>query len=309
MRITDDCPPEAMLAELFHANESTHEETEVFGNSPWSNHDYICEQLKVRIAVMLSSYTRLGNEVHVTQSMRDNGVDILLEFAGKDGGSKRIGIQVKSNNEAVAGTKSNRAGASIEATLKRQAFESSTWGLSEWWVVLCFDLTKTEHVKLVQRINADLLQKGHVPIRVYEPANAWSLLAMRDDEVDALCVLSLCRDDEILTEARFEVGKISKNALNVVLDTLFNALIDPSKGISLSELIYLASDEGEHNIDQTSKVVDELQVYLTRDSDEDIWYPNPYIYKGLCALYFEGRVRHRLSHTGAANFVSKLAHA
>jgi hypothetical protein len=306
MRITDDCPPDLMLAELLKANKASSLETSIFNNSSWSNHDYICDQMRERIDAMLRSYARLGNEVHVTQSMRDNGVDVFLAFTGEGGTSQRIGIQIKSNNEAIGATKKIRAGESMEAILKRQAFESFRWNLTEWWVVLCFDLTKKEHVKLVKRINSELLPGGPITIRIYEPEHAWSLLGMRDDEVDARCVLSLCQDDEILVGAREEANDLSQSALNVVMGTLFDALSDGASQHSLDQLMTLANDDMEHDIDKTGDVLDELSDYLIRRDYEDVWYANPYVYKGFCALYFEGRVRHQLSPTEAANFVRKL---
>lgn len=93
MRITNDCPPDGLLAELFSANVVCLQETNVFADSPWSNHDEICDRLIDRVDVLLRSYNRLGNEAHVTQNMRDNGVDILLEFTEKTGHVGGLGFK------------------------------------------------------------------------------------------------------------------------------------------------------------------------------------------------------------------------
>lgn len=306
MRITNDCAPDAMLAELFCANIVRSHETSVFADRLWANHDEVCDQLKDRIDALLQSYTRLGAEVHVTQNMRDNGVDLLFEFSETNGGNRRIGIQVKSNNEAINATKPKRTGESMEAILKRQAYESCRWGLSEWWVVLCFDLTVKEHAKLVKRINAELLQKSPVAIRVYEPTNAWSILGMDEDEVDAMCVLALCKEDEVLTKAMSEVSELSPAAVNFIMETLFDSFAGETKNYSLDDLMELTSDDSIYDISVASAVIDELDDYLSCADYEDIWNVNPYCFPGLCALYFEGRVRHQLSHAGSKNFVRKL---
>lgn len=197
----------------------------------------------------------------------------------------------------------------MEAVLKRQAFESFRWKLDEWWIVLCFDLTVAARVKLVKRINSELLQQSPVPIRIYEPTKAWSMLSMDEDEVDALCVLFLCKEDEILIEARSEVSELSGRAFNVVMATIFDSFEDHASEYSLDEMEGLISEDNTYDIDVTSEVIDELSGYLSRVDYDDAWRVNPHYYQGLCALYFEGKVRYQLSHAGAANFVRKLMSA
>lgn len=309
MRITNDCRPEEMLAELFSTTGDGIEATAGFNDRSLSNHDYVCDQLSQRVAAMLRSYERLGNSVHVTQAMRDNGVDIYLEFEGSDQSTRRIGIQVKGNREAVDALKKRRAGEAMEATLKRQAFESSRWRLHEWWVVLCFDLTKTAHAKLVKRINSELLQGGHpTPIRIYEPTGVWNLLGMGAEDIDAMCVRKLCREDEVLVAAQAEVDHLSPDAYAVVMATLFDSL-EESPDLSLRDLMGLANEGDDLDIDRTGDAVEELEQvgYLQRHDHDDTWSTYPATYPGLCALYFEGRVRHRLSPSAAANFVTSLA--
>jgi hypothetical protein len=309
MRITNDCSPEEMLAELFNKAGDSIEATAGFGDPSLSNHDYVCEQLSLRVAAMLRSYERLGNNVHITQSMRDNGVDIYLEFENPDQSTRRIGIQVKGNREAVDAVRKNRIGEAMEATLKRQAFEANRWRLHEWWVVLCFDVTQTAHAKLVKRINSELLQGGNpAVIRIYEPIGAWNFLRMGEEEVDAMCVRKLCREDEVLVAAQAEVNDLSLGAYAVVMPTLFGSL-EESADLSLRDLMGLVNEGNDADIDRASDAIDELEQvgYLERHDHEDTWSTHPAHFPGLCALYFEGRVRHRLSPSAAADFVTSLA--
>nr|WP_187148339.1 XopAX family type III secretion system effector [Janthinobacterium sp. Marseille] len=307
MRITDDCSPEAMLAELFREDQHTKEDTAIFASVDWSNHNYVCNAIKQRVDVMLRSYERLGNEVHVTQSMRDNGVDIILEFSGESVLNRRIGIQVKSNREAIkaTGKKKERTTEPMEAVLKRQAFDSHKWKLDEWWIILCFDLTQKSHVDLVNRINSELLQSPPIQIRIYEPMAAWSMLSMSHSDIDAICVCRLCREDEILIAAQDETIDLSPIAYQIVMATLFDSLQGNTQH-SLSDLVRMTNDNGEYDLDRVSDILGELDDYLV-SSEEDSWFSRAHKYPGLCALYYEGRIRHKLSHDGAANFVRQLA--
>lgn len=309
MRITNDCLPEEMLAEVLRLKGAAKDDTAGFNAPDWSNHEFVCEQLSLRVSAILRSYARLRNEVNVTQSMRDNGVDIILSFESDDQSSRRIGIQVKSNREAVAATRKDRSTESMEALIKRQAFESTRWSLNEWWVVLCFDVTRKEHDALVKRISAELLQaRQPAEIRIYEPTEMWNFFSMGEEDVDALCVRRLCKNDEVLIAAQAEVSSLTCGAKAVVMATLFESLED-SANQSLSDLLQLTDEAGTRDIDQTAKVVDELEGsgYLKRFEGEDIWSTHASVYPGLCALYFEGRVRHGLSRSAAASFVRSLA--
>ncbi|MCB8747818.1 hypothetical protein LHU53_12980 [Rhodoferax sp. U2-2l] len=308
MRITNDCQPDAMLAELFRLNKSTVDDTAGFNEVNWSNHDFVCKELKQRVDAMLRSYKRLGNEVNVTQSFRDNGVDILLELESSLGSTRRIGIQVKSNREAIAAVKRLGDGNSMEGVLKRQAFEATKWDLQEWWVVLCFDLTSKAHSDLVNRISSELLPgRPFFETRIFKPTEAWDLLALGDEGIDAICVSMLCKDDEILVAAKVEAEGLTGGAYSVVMNTLFDSFSEHTL-LSLGDLSRLTEVDYSLDITATSAVVDELEAngYLTYISHEDAWSTCPTTFPGLCALYFEGRTRHRLSSSAAANFVQKL---
>ena len=302
MRITnEEYGPLEVLAELFSYTRHKKVDTEQFREEDWCNHDWLLEQLQERIDVVLESFRRLGCDVHETQSLRDHGVDLRLRFEF-DGKRRVVGIQVKANNEAEADRKRKKDAPTLAGTLKRQAYEAmSKSGVDDWWVLLCFD--KTKHARRISSICAELLgDDSRFPVTVWQPEKALSFLRMSDAEVDAVCTRLLCRDDEVLQAAISEAEDLTPAALEVVLATLDDAL-HGSIIVEPHDLRWYANGEvGE------DEVLDELTSagYINWSSDRQQYELEPGSTPGLCALYFEGRVRHQLRRESATGFVARL---
>lgn len=302
MRITNgDYGPIEVIAELFSYARYRKADTEKFQDEDWCNHDWLLERLQERIDVVLESFRRLGCDVHETQSLRDNGVDLRLrfEFAGK---RRVVGLQVKANNEAERDRTRPRGAETLAGTLKRQAYEAmAKSAVDEWWVLLCFD--KTTHARRISSICAELLgEASKFPVTIWQPEKVLSLLSLSDAEVDAVCTRLLCREDEVLKAAVSEAEELSPAALEVVLATLDDAL----HGQVVADARHLRwHAEGAAGQDE---VLDELASsgYVTWSSDRQQYEIEPGAMSGICALYFEGRVRHGLSRESAESFVERL---
>lgn len=317
MRITNkDYTPLGILAELLAHSPPAPGETASFSENELSSHTYLLSEIRGRLEAILNSFERLGCESSENQGLDDKGVDLLLRFEEK-GQARRIGFQIKSNREAGGAAELAKAlkrkpkpvfdpEDTLLRTLKRQAHEARLeTKVDEWWVLPCFDLKK--HKGRFTAINAHFNNHPDPawPIRVVPPDHILGLLNMSTGEIDALCTLLLCRDDEVLSAARHEFGSLSGPAQNFVRQTFYEAL--------RGEL----EVEDEAFFDAVCDYEDRLDAAQLRDDLESFGYVaplhvgdsnklDPHAFPGLCALYFEGRVRHDLKPPEASTFMWSL---
>jgi hypothetical protein len=233
----------------------------------------------------------------------------LVQTFPKEGDERRVGFQVKSNNEAAKDLARRRTKAreqeTLVGTLKRQAFEADRMGgVHEWWVFCCFDLGV--HRDLVSAINAEIGsgQQSRVNIRIIDPREAFAFLGKDDVEIDTLCTLLLCKEDEILVRARTDCRQFTKDAKRVVLSTLGSAL-EGERSVSLDELIEIVAAEDMEAAAEAFALL-ERTGYLEQESDGGSFEINPAEFPGLCALYFEGRVRHRYDRYESTDFLGRM---
>lgn len=309
MRITNKMyTPVEVLAELISAVSATEEQTTQFFVEHKSGHDWLVTEFARKVDVLLDSFRRYGTEVAPTQSVRDNGIDVRLTFSKSDDEEYRVGFQIKSEKEAAADDArraKGKPGETMVATLKRQAFEADHKGnVHEWWVVACFDLAK--HRALVDRINAEVTggsSPGRLKLRLVNPREAFTLLSMDDNKIDALCTLFLCEDDEIVTRARGDVLGLFPLSQRLIAETLYTGF-EGARLISTDQLHALAGEDS--TFDQKVQAADQLERigYLIR---EDPFYRiNPTVLLGVSALYFEARVRHEYEQHEAGEFVHRI---
>jgi hypothetical protein len=307
MRITNaDYSPLDVLSELLSYTRCTNAETEDFFQGPHASHEWLTASWADKLDVVLNSFRRLGTDVYEQQHIRDYGVDVRLMF-DHAGEHHKVGFQLKSNNEAVADSKPKRTGESMVAVLKRQAFEASQRsGVTDWWIVLAFDRAK--HAKKVQAINAELLSGATLPIRitVVDPRKAMSFLSMSDQKIDAICTLLLCADDEVLKSAQREVQCMGSFARKIVLAHI-GAALNGERQISQDEVWPWDAREDLDEETALEEIRDlEGDGFLVADDAGSGYTIEPSAYPGLCALYFEGRVRHELSPSAASEFMERL---
>lgn len=311
MRITnDEYSPAGLLAEIATRRGVTSRDTTQFFSGERTSHDWLVGKWSDCLDAILESFKRYGTDVKPTQHIRDHGVDILLRSQDKNGLTHRIGFQIKSDKEAVGDSKKKRGEESMVATLKRQAFEAME-RVDEWWIVCCFDMAV--HHPLVQRITSEVAGGRHAKfIKVVEPREATAFLRMSEEEIDAFCSIFICKDDEVLREARSERAALSAIAASFVLDTIVAAI---EGEITLSQDNFYEKIEAEVNLDNDEEkdsdifeVAEELiqTGYITGETYSDTYTLAPNSFPAMCALYFEGRVRHQLASDQAGRFLRRM---
>ncbi|MBG7622197.1 hypothetical protein I5R65_22210 [Herbaspirillum sp. AP02] len=306
MRIThDDYTPLSLLAEVLSYAPTSLEGTKRFAEERLSNHDYLLPELRSRFEAILNSFSRLGSDTCETQGLDDDGVDLFLKF---DDGvkSRRVGFQIKSNREADRDAKKTDVipESGLLKTLKRQVLEAlMSAKVDEWWIMPCFNLK--QHKKRLGAINSFFkLNAGkNWPIEVISPEKVLGLLLLSPADVDAICTRILCRDDEVLFAARQELIDLSRPAQKIVYDTFFGALTENAR--LEPESIFDADDKLP-----AEELLEELQQTEYVGGDEygglTSYVLNPMAFPALCALHFEGRVRHELSVIEADTFMWRL---
>ncbi len=307
MRITNaDYTPLDVLAELIVPRGVKLNDTQEFFSGERSSHEWLVEAWAQKLEVVLESFKRYGTEVAETQFIRDHGVDVRMNYLNKDQNEERIGFQIKSNQEADRDSERKKGGKeSLIATIKRQAFEADHHaGVAEWWVVSCFDSVK--HKRLVSAINAEVTsgKQGSLKIRHVTPREAMAFLKMDEYEIDAVCTLLLCKDDEVLKLARRELHGLGRGAQNIVLNFLVPAL-EGEREISFDRIdSFSECDEDDGDL---STHIDELERIGFLDHDyQETFKVEPSIFVGLCALYFEARARHGLGQSSANRFLARM---
>lgn len=191
-------------------------------------------------------------------------------------------------------------------TLKRQAHEARlVTKVDAWWVLPCFNLNK--HKRRFAAINAHFNnhQDPSWPVRIVPPEQVLGLLEMPTADLDAVCTLLLCRDDEVLSAARREFGSLSLAAQNILRDTFFEALHGELEIDDRSFFDAVLSDEGRLD---AVRLRDELEAsgYVGDMQGRAASKLCPPAFPGLCALYYEGRVRHGLSESAARAFMWRM---
>lgn len=317
MRITNHYSPLAVLAEILAYTDVDQGETIAFTEKDLSSHDHLLSELRDRLDAILNSFKRLGCDTYETQGLDDSGVDILWKF-DEEGKFRRVGFQIKSNREAddcAALSKAFRQRNqdladdpedTLLKTLKRQAQEArQQTRVDEWWVLPCFNLKK--HKKRLVAINTyfQLYEDPSWPTKIVQPEKLFGLLSMSPGDIDAFCTRLLCRKDEVLTAARNEFEKLSSAARNLVGETFYSALCGE---VQLDDdALFAVTRDFDDGVNEL-EALDELESlgYIKRPCLDSPRMLDPHAFNGLCALYFEGRVRHRLKSTDAIRFVWRL---
>lgn len=314
MRITNDCSPHELILNLCSPSGVTNEDTHIFfSDKVQSSHDWLIEAWSQKVNAVLECFSRHGHEVTELQGLGDNGVDILM-LSAHDDAEARIGFQIKSNNEAKEASKLKVVSpdASITRTMKRQFAEAlAHHEVNEWWFIQCFDLNK--YKKLVYTNHSELPpgDKNGIRIRHVGPRGAYAFLSRSDDEIRAICTRFLCRDDEILTAALFLKGKLSDLSMFIVNNYFWQTLDywNQQDTIISTNLIFSSINDFEVESDdaRVMESISELETigFLT-NLDGSSFQLNPLVFPELCALYFEGRVRHQLHHHDAVSYASFL---
>ncbi|WP_043695993.1 XopAX family type III secretion system effector [Luteibacter sp. 9133] len=307
MRITNDFyDPSQLLAELLSATRYSPEDTAEFFIEERASHDWLVDRWHHQIDVMLGMYKRYGHDVHGSQSLRDHGVDVRVGFETLDGARRNLGLQIKSNREAEENARRKPKETTLVGTLKQQCQEARSKGsIDEWWIVPCFDAKKFG--KLFQTIVSEIPPgTSAFPQRIVSPEQAACFLAMSNDEIIAVCIRLLCKEDAVLREARSEIDDMETLHAYFVLEFLPRAL-EGERESSQDEVARvwrrITDDEGDMN--ELASTLSILSDFI--EQDDALWFHlKPEIHPALCAVYFETRVRHGRDPDSAAALLSLL---
>src|SRR6185437_12732985 len=308
MRITESYTPISLLAEIVTRRGVTAAETKDYFSHNRSSHDWLVQEWSDRLEMVLCSFERYGIDVKPVQFIRDHGVDVLLRSA-QGGVERQIGFQIKSNQEAARDRKKIVGHEGVVSTLKRQAFEAFE-RVEEWWIVCCFDMST--YAKLLQTVASELAAGKHAKaIKVVDPREAMAFLRMSEEEVDAFCTRLLCKDDEVLRVACNEaegLGAGASVAVKLVVDALKGETRATTREDIWERLNEAVADDAEDRESMLLEFFDRLErsgLLLGASASEDLEIA-PAAFPGLCALFFEARVRHGLNEQQSARYVEML---
>jgi len=305
MRITnDDYTPIQLVSELSARETCRWNKDGDFFVGERKKHPWLIEAWAEKLEEILELFKRYGTLVAETQSVRDQGIDIYLEF-DKGNTTHRIGFQIKSEAEVLSDKRSKEKHGMV-GVLKKQAFDAMrSRKVDEWWIVPCFNYSK--HSKLYQQILSDVavgnFDYDGMKVKIMHPREAVSFLSKDTDDIKALCTLFLCEDDEILKCALDEIKDLTTFQRRCILTFTCKAL-EGDINIRSDEIGYL--ETGDENDIETEYFELTDGIGFLEQEDGEGYIVRPHSLPGVCALYFEGRVRHGMSPIGAEAFVVSL---
>lgn len=197
MLITEKINPGEMLAELLKGRRVRPAKTAQFAK--WKHDKHLCPKLTEQVNAMLNVYRAYGHEVHDVQGFRDNGIDVLMKYEDHEGNDRRVGIQIKSEDEfrnwasgkldMLKILKSQHANAVYDAKI------------DEYYLVLCVDAIK--HRARIRSLNAALM--NFTPCTIVEPEDLLDLFVADGGDITVWATRQLCQRDTILKAAINEV--------------------------------------------------------------------------------------------------------
>lgn len=283
MFITNELTPAEVIAELIKGDRLTIKATRRFRSL---KHDRdLLPAFSQRLECILDFYQAYGNDVHETQSMRDEGVDILWRYKYKDE-ERRIGIQVKSNPEFEDWSK--RGFKMIEKLKSQYSTAMNNARVDDYYIIICADAAA--HRARIRTICSELKNFAHCTI--IEPTYALGFYEKSGLDVAIRTARLLCSGDRTLKQAMREVDSIEPDVAFALISLLCRAFQDRSvvtqetlQDIWDDWLEYVGSDaDSERSV---ADIVNELVGDGILDQD-DVAYTIDYteLPASLCALYF-----------------------
>ncbi len=239
---------------------------------------------------MLDVYAAYRQDAHDMQSIRDDGVDVLLKYQDRDEVDCRAALQIKSNDEFDKWEKGTLPLPMIAKAQYVAAVENAR--IEDYYLVLCVD--EIQHRKRVRSILSEFKNFGHCTI--IEPCDALGFVEMSEHEVVAKVTRLLCRDDVVLTAAIEELDREAPDTAYVLLAIVCQGLRGDTKvdGGTLNtiwaDFLEFAPHLEKH--DRLGGVLSELQgAGVLRWEGESDYIEIQNLPKGVCALYFDRKVR------------------
>lgn len=280
--------PGEMLAELLKGRRVTPKDTARFRDL---RHDRdLCPVFKSHLKAMLDVYAAYRQDAHDMQSMRDDGVDVLLKYQDRDEIDRRAALQIKSNDEFDQWAKGTLSLPMIAKAQYSAAVENAQ--IEDYYLVLCVD--EIHHRKKIRSLLSEF--KNYKRCTIIEPCDALGFVEMTEHEVVARVTRLLCRDDLVLTAAVEELDREAPDTAFVLLAIVCQALRG-DLNIDIGTLHSIWADFVEfaphlENDDRLGAVVSDLQGSgVLRWEGEHDMVEIENLPKAVCALYFDRKVR------------------
>ena len=290
MFITDELNAGEMLAELFKGRRVSRSATAAFANF---RHDRdLCPHIASQVNTMLSVYRAYGHKVHDIQSFRDDGVDILMVYEDKDGEERKVGLQIKSEDEFRQWESKKLPLIQILKGQTAQAFANVK--LDAFYVLLCVDAVR--HQQRIRNVCSEL--KNFSSCEIIEPVDALGFYQMEPIDLWARTTRMLCSQDAVLLRAKLESEAGTPDVAFFTIALLCQAYggalhVDDSRLFDLwSEWeVFAGGAAGDQN--RLSDILWELHGdgILGGEAGEDFTIQIDRLPQALSALYFDLKVR------------------
>ena len=303
MFITNELTPAEVLAELLKGRRTSAEATGRF-NALRHDKDLV-PSFGAHIHSILDVYKAYRTDVHDIQSIRDDGVDVLLRFE-HDGVEHRAGLQIKSNAEFEEWA--NKKLNVVEKLKAQYSAAKENARVDDYYVVLCAD--DRAHRRRIRTLCSEL--KNYRGCTVIEPRDALGFYEMSDLDLMVRTTRLLCNTDTILRMALSEADA-EEPAAAFILASLVCHAFEGGLHVDETNLFELWSDWSELGdgtaasddrlADVTQKLLDDR--VLEHDDDNyaiDVTrLPVP-----LCALFFDLLVRNLATGANIRDYIVGL---
>jgi hypothetical protein len=304
MFITNELTPAEVLAEMLKLRRTSAEATKEFESL---RHDKnLVPTFAAQVDAILSVYKAYRIDSHDIQGIRDDGVDVLLQFEHDDS-AHRIAIQIKSNDEfdQWANKKLN-----VVEKLKAQysaAMENAR--VNDYYIILCAD--DHIHRKRIRTICSEFKNYRHCTI--IEPRHALGFFNMSPLDIAVRTTRLLCSADVVLRAALREMNAEKAN-MAYFLISLACCAFEHGPHVSNKRIVQFWTEwselmqDAEELDDESAEIVESLLSMGVLELEGDDYaidftrLPAP-----LCALYFDLRVRSIEARADLRDYIVGLA--
>ncbi len=289
MFITNEIDPGEMLAELLKGRRVDPASTKVFRNY---GHDAdLCPRFERQVSTMLDVYRAYGQEVSDIQSVRDDGIDILLRYENRAGEARTAAIQIKSDHEF---DEWKRKKLPLAQTLKSQyatAIENAR--VDDFYVLLCVDAV--EHRSRIRTLCSET--KNFKKCHMVKPQDLLDLFNMSDIDLWGRTTRLLCHNDTVLKKASDELSAEDADVAFFLIRLVCRFFEGKSASLTDDALFDWWNDwsifceKEADDSERLSEVVSHFSDVGIFDYDGGRRVCVEALPSGLCALYFDLRVR------------------
>lgn len=290
MFITHEMDAGEMLAEHLKGRRVSPAATAAFADL---RHDRdLCPHIANQVNTMLGVYRAYGHEVHDIQSFRDDGVDVLLVYEDKDGEERKVGIQIKSEDEFRQWEAKKL---SLIQILKGQAAQAvANVRLDAFYVVLCVDAVR--HRQRIRNVCSEL--KNFSQCEIIEPIDALGFYQFDPMDLWARTTRILCNRDVVLRRATSESDARAPDVAFFTITLLCQAFegmlhVDDARLFEIWNEWEEFAGAAAGDQDRLSDILWELNGdgMLSGESSEDYTIQINRLPQALSALYFDLKVR------------------